>query len=72
MKHSAFIIDEVALPDRVGGGVEQQAVRRFAVTYGTTSLLVVGFDILRQVAMHDKAHVCFVDPHAEGDGRDDD
>ncbi len=53
----------------VGRGVEQDAARRQAVAPGTTGLLVVGLDALRQVVVNDRAHIGFVHAHPERDRR---
>ncbi len=45
---------------------------RFAVASGAAGFLVIGFEALRQIEVGDKAHVGFVDAHAEGDGGDHD
>ena len=46
-------------------------LRRLAVAAGAAGFLVVAFERLRQVVVHDPAHVRLVDAHAERDGRDD-
>ena len=54
--------DHILQPiDHPGGG-------RLAVTPGTARLLIIGFETLGQVQMHDEAHIGLVDAHAEGDG----
>ena len=35
---------------------------------GAAGLLIIGFDIARDIEMHHEAHVGFIDAHAEGDG----
>ena len=45
---------------------------RLAIAAGAAGFLVVGFDILRQVAVDDEAHVGLIDAHPKGDGGDDD
>ena len=67
-----LLIDEVSQLGDIAVAVQQQAVRRQAVAPGAADLLVIAFDALGQVVMHDKAHVGLVDAHAKGDrGHDD-
>ena len=49
--------------------VDHPGIRREAVAPGTSGFLIIGFHAFRQIDMGDKAHVRFVDAHAEGDGR---
>ncbi len=52
--------------------IEHQGFGRRAVAAGAAGFLVIGFEARRQVEMRDEADVRLVDPHAEGDGRDQD
>ena len=54
------------------GDVEQHAMCRRPVTPGPSGLLQIIFQRAGDVGMNDKAHVGFVDAHAEGVGRGDD
>ena len=67
-----FVFDKVLDLVRVGIAVEQQAVRRQSIAPGAPDLLIITLDIARQVVVQDKAHVGFVDAHAEGNRGDDD
>ncbi len=49
--------------------IQQQRIRRIAVTSGATDLLIPGLGTVRHVEMHDKAHVGPIDAHAECDRR---
>jgi len=60
-----------AQPD-VAHAVERERVRRQPVAAGAADLLVVALDIGGQVGVEDEADIGLVDPHAEGDGGDDD
>jgi hypothetical protein len=64
-----LLVDEILELGRVAVAVEQQAVRRKAVTPGAANFLIVAFNAFRQIVMHDKAHIRLVDAHAESDGR---
>ncbi len=57
---------------KVAVAVQQQAVGAQPVSPGPADLLVIAFDALGQVVVQHKAHVGLVDPHAKGDGGDDD
>ena len=63
-----LVLDELAAHPDVGEAVEH--VRLGAP--GPSNLLVVRLDAARQVGVEHIAHVRLVDPHAEGDGSDDD
>ena len=65
------------LRDDVLGGPDvacaeiENAARGLAVAAGASGFLVVALERLRQVVVHDPAHVGLVDAHAERDGGDD-
>ena len=67
-----------ALPDErfpaedVGGGVEEDALGRQSIATGPPRLLLVGLEALGERGVEDETDIGAVDPHAEGDGRDDD
>src|SRR6267154_6065696 len=63
------LVDEPRVFDRVSGAKEQQAFARQAVSSGAACLLIIAFDVLRQIVMDHKTHVRFVDAHAESDRR---
>ena len=56
----------------VGGGVEEDALGRQSVAACPSRLLLVGLEALGERGVEDEADVGAVDPHAEGDRRDDD
>ena len=49
--------------------VQHEGVRRRAVAPGPAQFLVIRFHVAGQVGVEHVAHVGFVDPHAERDGR---
>ena len=53
-------------------GIEGDADALAAVATGTSRLLVVAFEALRDVVVDDEAYVGFVDAHAKSNGCDDD
>ena len=63
------LVDEVRLFGGVAGAEEEQAIAGESVAPGTAGFLVVAFDVLGEIVVNHPAHVGFVDPHAEGDGR---
>ena len=65
-------VDEEVLLPLVAVGVEQHALAGQAVAPGAARLLIVAFERLGQVVVHDQPHVGLVDAHAEGDGCHDD
>ena len=74
LAHGARVLflDELATHSDVVEAVEHVRIGGRAVAPGAADLLIVGLDAARQVGMEDVAHVRLVDPHAEGDGGDDD
>ncbi|MNB99359.1 hypothetical protein D3C75_466380 [compost metagenome] len=64
-----LLFQAAAQPGHIGRIVKQHRLGRQAITPGAARLLIVGFDIARNVEMHHKAHVRFVDAHTKGDGR---
>ena len=52
--------------------VKQNTLGRCPVTTGAACFLVIALHVLWQIAMHNKTDIRFIDPHAEGDGRNDD
>ena len=63
-----FFLQAAAQPGHVGRIVQQDGFGRQAVRSGAAGLLIIGFDIARDIEMHHEAHVGFIDAHAEGDG----
>ena len=53
-------------------GIEGDADALAAVAAGTSRLLIVAFEALRDVVVDDEAHIGFVDAHAKSNGGDDD
>ena len=72
LRPRVLLLDELATHPDVGESVEHVRLSRRAVAPGPADLLVVGLDTARQVGVEDVAHVRLIDPHAEGDGGDDD
>src|SRR4051812_47025179 len=58
-------VDEPRVLDRVARAEEQKAFTRQSVAAGAPGFLVEAFDVLRQIVMHDEAHVRFIDAHAK-------
>src|SRR5262249_32573362 len=53
-------------------GIEKQdAIARQTIAAGPTSFLVIALKILRQIVVHDEAHIWFVDSHPKGNRRAD-
>ena len=67
-----YLVDEEVLLDLVAVGVEQRALAGQAVAPGPARLLVIAFEGLGQVVVHDQPDVGLVDTHPKGDGRHDD
>ena len=67
---SVFLRDEVFDLGAVAVGEEEHAARRIAVAARAARLLIVAFEVARQVVVDHRAHVGLVDAHAEGDGGD--
>ena len=59
-------IDKVVRRRNILCAEKQNAVGILSVSSGASCLLIVALDIFRHVVMDDKAHVAFVDSHAEG------
>ena len=72
LRPRVLLLDELPPHPDVGEPVEHVRLGRRAVAPGPADLLVVSLDAARQVGVEDIAHVRLVDPHAEGDGGDDD
>ena len=72
LRPRVLLLDELPPHPDVGEAVEHVRLGGRAVAPGPADLLVVGLDAARQVGVEDVAHVRLVDPHAEGDGGDDD
>src|SRR6266436_1776671 len=66
-----YLLNEPRVLDGVAGTEEQKALARQAVAPGAASLLVIAFDVLRQIGMNHKANVRLVDAHAESYRRAD-
>ena len=64
-----FLRNEIADFLQIRVAEQQQAVGVFAVAPGASDLLIIAFDVLRQIVMQNKANVRLIDAHAEGDGR---
>ena len=65
------LLNKVRLLRGIAGIEKQQAIRRQSVAPGPAGLLIIPFNVFRQVVVNDPAHVRFVNPHAERDGRAD-
>src|SRR5882762_3946419 len=55
----------------IGGAEVKCAARGVPVTSGAAGLLIVAFQSLRQIVVHDPTHIGLVDAHPEGGGCDD-
>src|SRR4029077_6298896 len=55
----------------IGEAVGHPGIGGEAIAPRPAGLLVIGFEVLRHIEMSDKTNVGLIDPHAEGDGRDD-
>jgi len=67
-----LLVNEPAVFDAVARAEQQQAFAGQPVATRAARLLIIALDVLRQVVVDDKAHVRFVDAHAEGNrGADD-
>ena len=67
----AFFVDEMQLLGNIARAEQQYAFARQSVASGASGLLVIALQIFRQIVMHNKTHVRFVDAHSERDrGRD--
>ena len=64
--------DHLARARHVGGIIEQQRMGRFAIAACAPCFLIIGLNRFGQAHMHHKAHIGFVDPHAERNGGDHD
>ncbi len=47
---------------------EENALSWQAITAGTTRLLVIPFEVARQIKVDDRAHIRLANAHAKGDG----
>src|SRR5258708_36288041 len=66
-----YLFNEPRVLDGVAGTEEQKALARQAIAAGAASLLVIAFDVLRQIVMNHKANVRFIDAHAKSYRRAD-
>jgi hypothetical protein len=66
------VLDQVLPAVEVRAAVEEHALGRQPVATRAAGLLAVLLDALRQARVDDEAHVGAIDPHPEGDRRDDD
>src|SRR6266550_3421868 len=67
----AFLIDEMRLLHDITRAEKQHAFAWQSIAPGAARLLVITFDILRQIVMNNEPHVRFIDSHPEGDRRRD-
>ena len=67
-----FLVNEIIDFGNVGITVEQKTVRGQAIASRACDFLIITFDAFRQIKVNDKAHIRFVDAHAERDGGNDD
>src|SRR5205814_4408722 len=67
----ALLIDEMRLLDDIARAEKQRAFARQPIAPGAARLLIIAFDVLRQIVMNDEPHVRFIDSHPEGDRRRD-
>src|SRR5436190_7587356 len=66
-----FFFDEALLFYDITCAEEQHALARQAISTRAPGLLIITLDVLRQIVMHHKTHVRFVDAHPERDRRSD-
>ena len=52
----------------IAGAEKQQTFAWQSISTCASRLLIIAFDVFRQIVVNDEAHVRFVDAHAEGDG----
>ena len=64
-----YLTDEMALLRRIACAEEERTIASEAVAAGTPGFLVIAFDVLGEIVVHDVAHVRLVDTHAEGNRR---
>ena len=67
----AFFVDEMQLLGNIARAEQQDAFARQSVASGASGLLVIALQIFRQIVMHNKTHVWFIDAHSERDGGSD-
>src|SRR4051812_42466576 len=60
-----LFLNELRVLHHISRAKKQQAIARQTVAPGPARLLVIALDILRQIVMHDEAHIRLVDPHAK-------
>ena len=64
----AFLVDEMPLLGNVARAEQQDAFTRQSVASGASGFLIIALQIFRQIIMHNKTHIRFVDAHSERDG----
>src|SRR5439155_19403888 len=67
----AFLIDEMRLLHDITCAEKQHAFAWQSIPPGAARLLIITFDVLRQIVMNNEPHVRFIDSHPEGDRRRD-
>src|SRR5260221_5668413 len=65
---TGLFVNKPVLLDYVSGAKEQKALARQAIATGAAGLLIITLDVFRQIVVHHKPHIGFIDAHAEGDG----
>ena len=67
-----LLLNEYPAHADVGQAVDHLRFRGCVVAPSPADLLIIGLDAAGQVGVEDETHVRLIDPHAEGDGGDDD
>src|SRR5206468_9602647 len=62
-----FFIDKMQLLDHIARTEEQHAFAWQPISPGPSSLLIIAFNVFRQIVMHDEADIRFIDAHSERD-----
>ena len=65
------MIDEKCIQMHIGWLIEQTTHGILTISPRSSRLLIIAFQILGHIVMHDKGHVRFIDTHAKGIGRHD-
>src|SRR5438309_613173 len=66
-----LLLDKTRLLYHIARAEKQHAFAGQAIAPGPPRFLIVAFDVLRQVMMHDEADIRFVNSHPERDRRRD-
>ncbi len=67
-----LLFQALTQPGHISRIVQQHRFGRQAVTASASGFLIVGFDVARNIEVHHKANVGFINPHAKRHGGDHD